>query len=162
MNRAIFTGRLTKDPELRYTNDGRAVCTINIAVDDGWGEKKQTYFPDIVLWRHNAEYIGKFAHKGDLIETISRYTERKWEDREGRKRTSVEFVADEVHILSARRGENGQGGAQAAPGAPRAQGAGYQDPGGYGGQARQVWSPPQNENGGEYEELDGSDGDLPF
>ena len=154
MNRAIFTGRITKDPELRYTPGGRAVCTINIAVDDGWGEKKQTYYPTIVLWRNNAEYIGKYAHKGDLIETVARYTERKWEDREDRKRTSVEFVADEVHILSARNGKNGQDGTQAAPGAAGAHGAGYQGPDGYGSQS--------GAENGEYEELDGGDENLPF
>lgn len=156
MNRAIFTGRMTRAPELRYTSGNTPVCSIDLAVDDGWGERKQTYFPTIVLWRHNAEYIGKYAHKGDLLEVSARYTERKWEDREGRKRTSVEFVADEVHILSARTRESGQDGAQAALGAAGAQGAEYQYHGG--SQAAQGASECQFEDLGD----DPGDGELPF
>ena len=101
MNKCMFTGRMTRDPELRRTNSGTSVCEAAIAVDDGWGENKKTFFPTIILWRHNAEYIAKYGHKGDLIEVSARFTERKWTDRDGHNRISVEFVADEVHILSA-------------------------------------------------------------
>lgn len=114
MNKSLFTGRITRDPELRHTTDGAAVCTIDIAVDDGYKEKKRTFYPTIVLWRNNAEYIGKYAHKGDLIEVSARYTERKWEDKEGRKRTSVEFVADDVKILSSKHHDHGEDVAQQA------------------------------------------------
>lgn len=154
MNKAIFSGRLTRDPELRRTNNGTAVCTASIAVDDGWGDRKNTYYPTIVLWRQSAEYLAQYAGKGDLIEVSARYTERSWEDRNGNKRASVEFVADEVHILSKKGAGNGQGGATGSQAPSYGQGAGYQYPGDYGGQS--------GAENGEYEELDGGDGELPF
>ena len=103
MNKCIFSGRLTREPELRRTNDQTAVMTVDIAVDDGYKEKKRTYYPTLVLWRHNAEFIAKYAHKGDLLEVCARFTERKWEDKEGNKRTSTEFIVDEVSIISSKR-----------------------------------------------------------
>lgn len=110
MNKTIFTGRLTKEPELRRTGEGTAVLSASIAVDDGWGDKKRTAFPDLVLWSYNAEYIAKYAHKGDLVEVAAKYRERKYTDRDGQNRTAKEFEVDEVHILSSRSKD-----AQAAP-----------------------------------------------
>ena len=106
MNKTIFTGRLTKDPELRRTQDGTAVLTADIAVDDGWGDKKKTYFPTLVFWRHNAEYVAKYAHKGDLLEVSAKYTERKWKDDHGQTRVSKEFQVDEVKNLTGRQADN--------------------------------------------------------
>ena len=156
MNKAIFSGRLTRDPELRRTNNGTAVCTASIAVDDGWGDRKNTYYPTVVLWRQSAEYLVQYAGKGDLIEVSARYTERSWEDRNGNKRTSVEFVADEVHILSKKGAGSGQGGATGSQASSCGQGAGYQYPGG--SQAAQGPSDDQFEDLGD----DPGDGELPF
>ena len=113
MNKALFTGRLTRDPELKHTTAGTAVLSASIAVDDGWGEKKRTFFPDLVFWRHNAEYIAKYARKGDLLEVSARYAERKYQTRSGENRTAKEFEVDDVKILSSRHSD-GQGAAQSA------------------------------------------------
>lgn len=138
MNKSIFTGRLTRDPELRYTPDGVAVLTIDIAVEDGYKDKKRTGYPTLVLWRQSAEYIAKYTRKGDMIEAVTRYTERKWEDREGKKRKSVEFVVDEVKILQSDH---------------RAQDASYQDA----TSGHAFPAPP------DYAELNDEDaGELPF
>ena len=156
MNKAIFSGRLTRDPELRRTNNGTAVCTASIAVDDGWGDRKNTYYPTVVLWRQSAEYLAQYAGKGDLIEVSARYTERSWEDRNGNKRTAVEFVADEVHILAKKGSGSGSDGATAGQAPSFWQGKGYQYPGA--GEAI------QGAKDGEFEELgdDPEDGELPF
>lgn len=103
MNKVIFTGRLTRTPELKHTTDGTPVLTAGIAVDDGWGEKKRTYFPDCVFWRHHAEYLAKYAEKGDLLEVSCKYMERKYTAKDGSSRTVKEFEADEVKILQSRR-----------------------------------------------------------
>lgn len=115
MNKAVFTGRLTREPELKRTNAGTAVLSASIAVDDGWGEKKRTFFPDLVFWRHNAEYVGKYARKGDLLEVVARYSERRYQDRDGHNRVAREFEVEDVKILSNRRSE-GQDAAQSAYG----------------------------------------------
>lgn len=106
MNKTLFTGRLTRDPELKHTNTGTAVLSASIAIDDGWGEKKRTFFPDLVFWRHNAEFIGRYARKGDLLEVVARYTERKYQDRDGHNRVAKEFEVEDVKIISGRRSED--------------------------------------------------------
>lgn len=103
MNKVIFSGRLTRTPELKHTTDGTPVLTASIAVDDGWGEKKRSYFPDCVFWRHHAEYVAKYAEKGDLLEVSCKYMERKYTARDGSSRTAKEFEVDEVKILQSRR-----------------------------------------------------------
>ena len=103
MNRCTFTGRLARDPELRRTPDGTAVMSTAIAIDDGYKDKKRTFYPTIVLWRHNAEFIANYAQKGDLIEVDAKLSERKWTDRDGNKRTSTEFVVEDVKILAKKR-----------------------------------------------------------
>ena len=143
MNRCIFTGRLTRDPELKHTTSGTAVLSASIAVDDGWGDRKSTFFPSLVFWRHNAEYVARFARKGDMLEVSARYSERTYQDREGNNRTVKEFEADEVKIISSGR----RGGAQEAA-------QGDKIPGG-----AQWGGPPA---GAAYEDEDADEGELPF
>ena len=136
MNKTLFTGRLTRDPELKHTNAGTAVLSASIAVDDGWGEKKRTFFPDLVFWRHNAEYISRFARKGDMLEVVARYAERKYQDRDGHNRVAKEFEVEDVKILSGRRSD-GQEAAQdgyESAGNQGAYGANAAAQGGYGAQ----------------------------
>ena len=99
INVVVMTGRLTDTPELKQTPNGTAVCTVNIAVDDGWGEDKRTYFPPIVLWKHRAEYAAKYGEKGCMVTVKGRWTERKWE-KDGIKHKVVEIMADEIMIHS--------------------------------------------------------------
>ena len=143
MNKCIFTGRLTRDPELKHTTSGTAVLSASIAVDDGWGDRKRTFFPNLVFWRHSAEYLSRFARKGDMLEVSARYTERTYQDRDGNNRTVKEFEADEVKIISSSR----RGGAQEAAQRDKIPGG---DQGEY----------PQN--GAAYEDEEADEGELPF
>lgn len=145
MNRCIFSGRLARDPELRHTPDGTAVMSTALAIDDGYKEKKRTFYPTIVLWRHNAEFVAKYAQKGDLLEVETKLSERKWEDRDGNKRTSTEFVVEDVKILAKKRTSSDQTADQAA------------DQGNYPGYSGNEY------NGGDWQEIpDEDEGDLPF
>ena len=101
MNITLFTGRLVKDPSLSTTTNGTKVCTCSIAVNDGFGDNKKTYFPQIVFWKGQAEYLSKYGKKGSMLEVKCRYTERKYENKNSGAETKVcEFVAEEVRIIS--------------------------------------------------------------
>lgn len=102
INRVTQTGRLTRDPELRYTPTGVAVTTINYAVDDGFGDKKKTYFFCGVAWRSTAEYIAKYARKGDLVAICGKMQERSWE-KDGQKKYRTEIALDDFVLMSKHR-----------------------------------------------------------
>ena len=93
MNSCIFTGRLTADPETRYTNDGKAVTTFNLAVDDGYGDNKTTSFFRIVLFGKTAESAEKYLSKGRKVAVMGRAKQNSWTDKDGNKRQTVEFIA---------------------------------------------------------------------
>lgn len=149
MNRCIFSGRLARDPELKFTSDGVPVLSNALAIDDGYKEKKRTFYPTVVFWRHNAEFVAKYAQKGDLIEVEAKLSERKWTDKEGHKRTSTEFVVDEVKILAKKRTSSDQTADQAADQGdyPEYSGEGYGAP---------AFGP------NDFTEIKDDDGDLPF
>lgn len=95
MNKAILMGRLTKDPELRTTPNGTAVCTFTVAVDRR-GKEKQTDFLNCVAWRQTAEFISKYFAKGRMILVVGSIQARDYTDKQGNKRTATEIVVDEV------------------------------------------------------------------
>ena len=94
MNKIFEIGRLTRDPEVRYTQSGKAVCTFSIAVDDGYGENKKAYFFPVVVWGKTAETCGKSLTKGRKVAVTGKLTTRQYENNEGRKVTVFEIVAD--------------------------------------------------------------------
>ena len=94
MNKIFEIGRLTRDPEIRYTQSGKAVCTFSIAVDDGYGENKKAYFFPVVVWGKTAETCGKSLTKGRKVAVTGKLTTRQYENNEGRKVTVFEIVAD--------------------------------------------------------------------
>ena len=92
MNKIVIKGRLTKDPELRQTQSGVPACNITVAVDRAYSkEDKQTDFFDCVFWRQGAEFIDKYFTKGQEILVDGEMQSRKYEDREGNKRTVWEI-----------------------------------------------------------------------
>jgi len=104
MNKAIFTGRLGADPELRYTTTGIPVCTFNLAVDrpkpkDGEGG---TDWPTIVAWRHKAEFAAKYLTKGRKILVVATVRTRVTEDSSGKKRKITEFWAEEIEFCDSK------------------------------------------------------------
>ena len=95
MNLVCLIGRLTKDPELKTTQNGKSVVTFSLAVD-GF---KDTDFIDCVAWNATAENLAKFKKKGEQIALTGRITTRSYEDRNGNKRKAVEIVADKVSFV---------------------------------------------------------------
>jgi single-strand DNA-binding protein len=94
MNKVFEIGRLTRDPEVRYTQSGKAVCTFSIAVDDGYGENKKAYFFPVVVWNKAAEACGNSLQKGSKVAVTGKLTSRQYENNEGKKVTVFEIVAD--------------------------------------------------------------------
>lgn len=102
MNEVIEIGRITADPELRQTTTGIMVCKFNLAVERSTKDKKVDFIP-IVAWRQSAEYLSKYAHKGDEIAVTGRLEQREWTDKEGKKRYSFEVNAETVKVFFGRK-----------------------------------------------------------
>lgn len=134
-NKVIFVGNLTKDPELRYSPQGTAVCSFRIAVNSrikqGEEWKEETLFIDIVVFGKQGESCGKYLAKGKQALIEGRLQERSWES-EGQKRSKMEVVAQNVRFLSKRDGGQDTGGAGDAGGAGGAGGGSYKGSGGGG------------------------------
>jgi single-strand DNA-binding protein len=105
INRAVLVGRLTKDPELRYTNSNIAVGTFTLAVDRGFknaqGEKETDFLP-IVVWKKSAENVAKYLNKGSLVGVDGRIQTRNYEAADGTRRYITEVVADSVKFLDSK------------------------------------------------------------
>ena len=104
-NNVTLVGRLTRDPEVRYTAKGQAVCRVDIAVNrrykDGTGNwQDMASFIPIVVWGESAARCGEKLKKGMPIHVEGRLQSRAWETKEGQKRTSIEVVARRVQFLS--------------------------------------------------------------
>ena len=106
LNRAILMGRLTKDPELRKTQNNVSVTTFTLAVDRNYQadkDNKQTDFINIVAWRHTADFVEKYFTKGQLVAVEGSIQTRNYQDKEGNNRTAFEVVADQVYFAEGRR-----------------------------------------------------------
>lgn len=116
MNKFIGIGRLTKAPEIRQTQSGKAVASFTIAIDDGWGENKTTDFIDIVAWEKLAENCGKYLGKGSKVGVVGKVKKRSYE-KNGTKVWVTEVKADEVEFLDtkAQTAENAAGDYATAP-----------------------------------------------
>jgi single-strand DNA-binding protein len=116
VNKAIILGNLGKDPELRHTQGGKAVCTLRVATNEVWtdqaGERKErTEWHTIVVWGRQAENCNQYLKKGRSVYVEGRLTTRKWQDKEGHDRYSTEVVADRVQFVGGGKGEGaGAGG----------------------------------------------------
>ncbi len=116
INKAILIGRLGRDPEVRYTQDGSAVANFTIATSEEWkdresGEKRErTEWHRIVAFRKLGEICGKYLAKGRQVYVEGRIQTRKWEDREGNTRYTTEIVASDVQFLGTRGGDTADGG----------------------------------------------------
>lgn len=96
INKVILMGRLTKDPELRYTNNKTPVCSFTIAVNNGYGENQRTDFVNCLAWNKTAEFVTKYFTKGKMIIVIGRISTRSWETQDGKRAYATEVVAKEV------------------------------------------------------------------
>ena len=100
MNSIILIGRLTKDPELRYTPNGKAVCSFTLAVDRPYsGDKKEADFINIVVWNKMGENCAKYLSKGRKTAVQGRLQIRSYEDDSGKRKYVTEVVANSVEFL---------------------------------------------------------------
>lgn len=157
LNHITIMGRLTRDPELRYTQSQTPVASFTLAVDRDYGSRdggeKQTDFIDCVAWRQTAEFVSKYFQKGSMAVVSGRLQIRDWTDREGGKRRSAEVVVDNVYFGESRRRDSG-------------------DSGNYGGNYGSSYSSGENRSysapassapsASPFAELDDGDGELPF
>lgn len=102
MNHITLTGRLTRDPEVRYTSKGDAVASFSIAVDTGWGDNKRTDFIPITCWRKTAEVVGNNLTKGRRVLVEGRLQISEYE-KDGQKRRSTDVVASNVEFLDSKK-----------------------------------------------------------
>ena len=102
MNKVILIGRLTRDPELRYTSSNIPVATFSLAVDrtfTGQSGERETDFINIVVWRKQAENCKNYINQGSQVAVEGRIQTRNYEDQNGQKRYVTEVVADNVQFL---------------------------------------------------------------
>ena len=100
MNSIILIGRLTKDPDLRYTQAGKAVCSFTLAVDRPYsGDKKEADFINIVVWNKVGENCAQYLSKGRKVAVQGRLQIRSYEDDKGYKKYITEVVANSVEFL---------------------------------------------------------------
>jgi len=111
MNKVILIGRLTKDPEVRYTQTTNAlVASFTLAVNRRFvkqGEERQADFIPIVAWEKTGEFCSKYFKKGQQVAIVGRMQVRNYDDAQGQKRYVTEVVAEEAHFADSKR-DNGQ------------------------------------------------------
>lgn len=103
LNRIILIGRLTKDPELRYTQSGKAVCAFTLAVDRPYlanNGNREADFINIVVWNKTAENCAQYLAKGKLAAVDGRLQIRSYDGQDGQRRYVTEVIADNVQFLS--------------------------------------------------------------
>jgi len=113
LNRVILIGRLTKDPELRYTPNGVAVASFTLAVDrsraNQQGEREADFIP-VVVWQKQAENCANYIGKGSLVAVDGRLQVRTYDAKDGTKRWVTEVVAENVRFLDKKGSGNSAGG----------------------------------------------------
>jgi single-strand DNA-binding protein len=122
LNKVMLIGRLTRDPEMRYTPAGQPVTSFSIATNrwqgggDGQDRREFTDYHNIVAWnigkRALAELVAQYTRKGSLVYVEGRLQTRSWEGTDGQKRRATEVVANDVQFLDSRGGEGGASAAE--------------------------------------------------
>ena len=136
LNHIALMGRLTREPELRYTQSQLPVASFTVAVDRDYsgrdGGEKQTDFINCTAWRSTAEFIQKYFRKGSMIVVSGRLQIRQYTDKDNNKRTAAEVVADSVYFGESKNSSGAQptGGYQQSnyPPQPNYPQGGYQQP----------------------------------
>jgi single-strand DNA-binding protein len=136
LNKVMLIGRLTRDPEMRYTPSGQPVTSFSIATNRYTGgtdgdRKEFTDFHNIVAWnigrRNLAEIVAQYTKKGSQVYVEGRLQTRSWEGQDGQKRRATEVVANDVQFLDSRAAGAGTGSADEMPPLPDDPGAGVRD-----------------------------------
>ena len=112
MNLIVIKGRLTNLPEMKYTPNGVAVTTFNVAVNRSYNKEEVDFFT-VVAWRNTAEFVAKYFEKGQEILVRGEMQQRSYEDKDGNKRYVWEVKADNVEFCGSKGNSNGNGTARA-------------------------------------------------
>jgi single-strand DNA-binding protein len=153
INKVILVGNLGRDPEVRYTATGDAMCNLSVATTDNWrdkatGEKKeQTEWHRVSFFGKTAEVCGQYLKKGSQIYVEGSLRTRKWTDKDGQEKYSTDIRGDVMQMLGGRQGM----GAPAASGGGG--GGGYDEPTDY------APAPPKNKPKPSFDDLGD---DIPF
>lgn len=134
VNKVILIGNLGRDPEVRYTPSGSAVCNVTLATTRNWkskesGEKvEETEWHRIVFYDRLAEIAGEYLKKGRSIYVEGRLKTRKWTDKDGAEKYTTEIIAQEMNMLGSREGMGGgTGGSADEEGGGGGGGGGYSE-----------------------------------
>lgn len=114
INNVVIMGRVCETPTLKTTSSGLSVTSFTVAVDRRFqkqGEEKQTDFLNVVAWRQAADFVCKYFNKGDMIAVQGELQTRRYEDKDGNKRTATEIIADNVSFCGGKK-ESAQAAAQ--------------------------------------------------
>jgi single-strand DNA-binding protein len=119
LNKVQIIGQIGRDPEMRYTPNGRPVTAFSVAVDRAWqtieGERRrETEWFNVVAWGNLAEICKQHLHKGRTVYVEGRLQTRSWDDPDGKKHYRTEIVANEMIVLSDRRDSDDQFGETAS------------------------------------------------
>lgn len=145
LNKAILIGRLTRNPELRHTQSNMAVVSFTLAVDRDRKDQngnRQADFISCVAWGKKAEFVSQWFTKGMMAVVVGRIQSRNWKDQNGNNRTAIEVICDEVTFGETKKSET----QDFEPS--------YQK--------QEIEYVYQTQNGGDFQELQDSDGDVPF
>ncbi len=178
INKVIVVGNLGQDPDVRYTTSGAAVTNISVATSEQWKDKNtgedvvKTEWHRIVFFGRLAEIAGEYLKRGSQVYIEGKLQTRKWQDNNGQDRYTTEIVANEMQMLGARSGGQGQYAGGQAPAAPRANNPPQQNQGGYqqnnqgqqqtGGGQQQAQAPQQQAPVQSQPAFDDFDDDIPF
>jgi single-strand DNA-binding protein len=102
MNSTNIIGNLTKDVELKYTQNNKAVTTVTLAVNEGYGDNQKTYFVDVQVWDKQAENLAKYCGKGSKIAVSGKLIQQSWE-YEGKKQSKVLIQANNIMFLDTKK-----------------------------------------------------------
>ena len=103
INQIVVSGRMVNPAELKSTKNGVAVCTFSLAVEKGYGEKKSTIYLDFVAWRSRAEFISRYAQKGDTLMVVGELDINSYENKNNQKVKKAEIIVQEVKIFSSKK-----------------------------------------------------------
>lgn len=125
INKVQLIGNLGRDPEVRYTPNGTAVCNLSLATTSAWKDKagervEQTEWHRLVFYDRLAEIVGEYLKKGRSIYVEGRLRTRKWDDKDGTNHYATEIVASEMQMLGAKPDETKRSDAKAADHGPSA------------------------------------------
>lgn len=144
LNHIVIMGRLTRDPDLRYTQSQTPVASFSLAVDRDFNSRetgeKQTDFIDCVAWRSTADFVSKYFTKGSMAVVTGRLQIRDWTDKEGNKRRNSEIMVENIYFGESKRRDSESSNPYGYPATTQ--------------------TPVSSDSG--FDELKDDDGDLPF